>query len=259
MIYIYSHNIEDIVYIDNHLDVVVLSPSFCWFEILELPTSSLSKAKKIADHTMSDRPENYTDISMVKKEGKFYTYAYDGKAIEAILKKINKKNVKIYFAYELLLDTPIIITRTNRSLTLIPFENTIVECTQCVDESITLTLGEYFIKHNLKSIKSVLSLNPNSSKSIALMNSINIVFFLTVLIYGFNQYSTLEQIKEYTNNMNTYDKSIYEIKSLIKTYSNYEKKSSNLKSQLKNSIKNQRELTSIIYKSEKLTTSKDNK
>jgi len=259
MIYIYSHNVEDIVYIDNHLDVVVLSPSFCWFDILDLPTSSINKAKKLANNMMSDRPQNYKDISIVKKDGKFFTYAYDMKAIELILKKINKQNVKIYFAYELLLNTPIIITRTNRSLTLIPFENTIVECTRCVDESITITLGEYFIKNNLKSIKPVLSLNPNSSKSLALMISINIVFTCIALIYGLNQYTTLEQIKDYTTNINTYDKSKYEIKSLIKAYNNYKKESLHLKTQLKNTIKNQKKLTSIIYKNKILTINKGKK
>jgi len=104
MIYIYGEEIDDNVKIIDDLDVVVLSPSFCWFKELELPSKSLSKAKKIADHILSDRPKEYIDIVIKKDNDKFKVYCYDKKAVENIVKRLGKIQSKIFFAYELIDD-----------------------------------------------------------------------------------------------------------------------------------------------------------
>ncbi len=226
MIYIYDEELNNTEIIDG-LNVIILSPSFCWFKELELPTKSLSKAKKIADHMLSDRPEKYVDIAISKDNNKFKIYCYERKTIENIVKKLGKTNCKVYFVYELTDDLALLF---NNDL-LVEF----------------LSSNKTLIKNK----KPILKLNPNETKSTALLLSINIIFAMTIIMYSLNQYSTLSQIQTQSQNIKKDDKSNYEINSFIKTSKVMQKKSNKLKESLNLILKDKKNIELIEYKKNK--------
>ena len=228
MIYINGKDENSFVNIDNGLDIVVFAPSFCWFKTLEIPTKNINKAKKIADHMLADRPSQYTDLLLQKNDEQFKVYCYDKQEIEDIFKKLNKPNIKVYFAYEL----------TDNLLYLID-DNSFVD----------------FLK-SLKDIKPkpILKLNPNRNKNSNILIATNIFLFASIVLYSLTQYSMISKIEQKINNIKDDGKSGYEIKSLIKTYKSKEKKSNKLKKSLSDILKKEKNLALIEYKKGKFYT-----
>ena len=252
MIYIKSDTIGDVVNIDDTLDVIILSPSLYWFEILELPTKSISKATKLANHILSNRPSSYIDISILKKDDKFEVYAYNKKQIEKIVISLNKKSAKIYFASELpILDT--VLVSKDSTIELIPYESTIIEYDNSKSNKNISTLSEVLqTNKNFKKLKPLFSISNNSTKSTIFMILINLCLFLSISIYTFQQYTNIQKIKSDINSIDTEDRSSYEIKALIKKYTKYEDNNIKLKKDLFQTIENNNKFQTIRYQDGKI-------
>ena len=177
---------------------------------------------------LADRPSQYTDLLLQKNDEQFKVYCYDKQEIEDIFKKLNKPNIKVYFAYEL----------TDNLLYLID-DNSFVD----------------FLK-SLKDIKPkpILKLNPNRNKNSNILIATNIFLFVSIVLYSLTQYSMISKIEQKINNIKDDGKSGYEIKSLIKTYKSKEKKSNKLKKSLSDILKKEKNLALIEYKKGKFYT-----
>ncbi len=243
MIYIHGKNIDDKIIYDNNLDIVVFSPSFCWFDIIELPTKRISKAKKIAAHIMSNRPEEYKDIEVVKYEDKYKVFCFDKSNIEEILNRIGKINSLVFFAHELNINTSISL---DDNLSLISYSNKIIEYKgEC---ETTTTFSKYITTNDVLPSKPILKLNPNKEESKNLMIYINVILFCIVSIYTYTQYSTFKSIQKAQDSIQKDDKSGYEIKSLIRGYEAKKTKSLKMKKSLENILKNNKDLENIEYR-----------
>ncbi len=232
MIYITGTKAEDIVKVDNGLDIVVLASSFCWFKSMELPTKSISKAKKIADHMLSDRPNGYDDIEVKKNNNKFDVYCYNKTAIESIIRTLKLADKNIYFTYEL----------TNELMHLI-------DNNQFLEYAKTLT-------NKIKNKKPIIKLDIDKDSSTTKVMVINGFLVCAMALYIFTQNSILNQIDKKTKAIKDGGKSGYEIKSSIKSYLSKEKKNIKMKESLSKILKNEKNLGIIEYQKGKYSTKK---
>ncbi|RLA84570.1 MAG: hypothetical protein DRG78_01040 [Epsilonproteobacteria bacterium] len=232
MIYVYGSGVDDIVHIDNNMNVVVFSASFCWFKILDIPMKNLNKAKKLANHMLNDRPAEYTDISLQRYEDRYKVYCYNKNEIEDIVKTLDKDESKIYFAYEL----------SDNLLHIV--DNT--------------AFVEYLKSSSFdsKNIKPILSLNPNRKQSVYKIATVNVLLGLGICVYSVSQYGVLAKIDESIAGIKIGDKSSYEIKSSIKIYENKDKKSKKLRESLTKILKKNDSLKLIEYKKGTFSTKK---
>lgn len=233
MVYITGIEVDDIIEIDDGLEVVILSPSFCWYKLLDMPTKNLTKAKKIADHILSDRPSQYTDIEIVKFEDKFKVYCYNKSQIEDIIKSLGKSYNKVYFAYEL----------TDSLINLID-DNSFLKYLKTINDE-------------LQTKKPILRLNINRQNSLKKIVIINIFLFISIIVYALTQLNVLSQIDDEINSLKDDGKSSYELKSSIKSYMSKEKKSKKMKDSLGKLLKKQKNLKLIEYKKGKFYSSKN--
>lgn len=233
MIYIKGTDKNDFIEFNDQYDSIILSPSFCWYKILDIPTNNINKAKKIADHMLSDRIEKYTNVSLKKDDNKFKVYCYNKQEIEYIIKKINRPKCKLYFAYEITDNLNYIIN----------------------DDKFI----EYLKSQKNITTKPILNLNLDSSNTTTKLIVLNILLFFSIIVYSLNQYSEIYSIKELENSILKGNKTNYEINSLIKSYKKKQAKSKNMKISLEKILKNNKDLSSIIYYKGKFSIKKGEK
>jgi len=244
LIYVYGKLPNEMVKFDDGLDIVVFSPTFCWYEVLDLPLKRKSKITNMAKHIMSDRPSSYQDFE-VRKVGKQYeVFSFDKSNIKDIVINLGKTHSDVYFIYEFQIDQTVMI---DENLSLIPYENKVIEYSGRYDEE-KKTLSQYLHTLNLEKIKPIVKLDLDNDSSIKKMFVINTVLFLSITISLISQYLTITQIENSIEKIDKKSKTNYEIRSFIKQYSAKEEKSSKMIQQLYNALTDNSSIKEIVYK-----------
>jgi len=239
LVYIYS--LENTKKFANVNDIVILSPAMYWFSVCEIPTKNITKAKKIAMHMMSNKPDNFTDIALFYKTDSYHAYAYDKKSIITLLKELGLKNPKVYFANQLQLTEP---TTIDDKTNLYKFNERVIEL-QATDTKPSKSLSI----HNeelLKGQKPMLSFE-SSDRNLKIVLSLSVgLFLLYIMLFTFDKVSILSAIEHKMESLNTQNRSFYEIRSLIKRYTKLDKNSKKLKEKLTQALKDEN-VKSLTY------------
>jgi hypothetical protein len=243
LVYVYSLN-KKVFYKQIEEDVVILSPSLYWFKICTIPTKKYAKAKNIAMHMMSERPEKFSDFILYKKNDLYDAYAYDKAMLKNLLKELGLKNPKVYFANQLHLSDALSIDEQNM---LYNFNQRVMQ-TKITNNKPLESLVENYTKllDGEKPIKSFVKSDQNQTK---MLIGILGLFFLYIVLFSFDKINTLSIINDEFASIKNQDKSFYEMQSLIKRYTKLENKSLKLKKELKNALKS-KNLKSIVYEND---------
>jgi chaperonin cofactor prefoldin len=239
LVYVYS--LEKRTTFANVNDIVVLSPAMYWFKVCEIPTKSMTKAKKIAIHMMSNRPANFEGITLFYKTDSYHAYTYNKRSITTLIKELGLKNPKVYFANQLALTE---ITAIDDETNLYKFNQTVIEShatTQKPSKSLSIHYEELLqgekpmlsFESGDRSLKTVLSLSAG-------------VFLLYIMLFTFDKVSILNSIENEMENLNIQNRSFYQIRSLIKKYTKLDQKSEQLKEKLTQVLKDEN-LKSLTY------------
>ena len=227
-------------------NIVIFSPSFYWYKICDIPTKNLVKAKNIATHMMSDSPTDFKKISLQKKDDKYLVFSYNEETISNVLSDLNIKESKIYFTDQLNIAESISIDEENY---LLKFNDKILQlCNK--DQKITSSLKNSYLSV-LNNIKPIINLKKDSRKNFILTNISVSILFIYVLLFGFDKINSLSDINNNATKLDTYGKSYYEIKSLIKKYKKLENNSNKMKNDLEKTLM-QAQIKKIEYKNNKI-------
>lgn len=93
-------------------DVVVVAPSLYWYAHAKFPTSSLAKARRLADTFLASRPASYTSIHVEKRDGGFDCYAFDEALLSKSIPGDVPPNTPRYFLQQLADQMPLRIDET---------------------------------------------------------------------------------------------------------------------------------------------------
>lgn len=251
MIYISTNN--NIFTFEDGANIVILSPKLYWFDTLSIPTNSNKKAKKIANNMLNSRPSNYKDISLFKKDDKFFVYCYDRENIDSLVKslEIDMEEYQVYFLEELDISEPL---KVNDDISLIPFENKIIENKINSDSNIK-TLKEYLSKNPFDK-KPLLNFKVDKSEINKLLLYINVALGLFVVLFIFSKVTTLNSIQKAIDNQQIKNKSSYEINSLISSFTKKDKTKMKFKKELKNMLSKNETIDSLEYKNNKFIISR---
>ena len=217
-----------------------------WFKLCSFPTNNLSKAKNIAKHMMSDRPSNFSEVELNKKENNYHAYAYDKKSIKNLVKNLNLENPKIYFANQLHLNE---IVAIDKNTMLYQFNERIME-SPVGDKKPKVELKSNYAKL-LKDEKPLKGFEKNVNKSNVFLAASLILFFIYIVLFSVDKIKTINSIDEQLLSLKTNDRSFYEIKSLIKKYKKLDKSSQKLKKELKNALK-QNNIKKLEFKNDSI-------
>jgi len=239
LVYVYS--LEKIKKFANVNDIVVLSPAMYWFSVCEIPTKNMTKAKKIAMHMMSNKPDNFSDIALFYKTDAYHAYAYDKKSITTLIKELALKNPKVYFANQLQLTT---LTAISDETNLYKLNERVVE-SHATDKKPSKSLSIHY-EELLKGQKPMLSFE-SGNRSLKTVLSLSAGLLLVyIMLFTFDKVSLLSTIEHKMENLNIQNRSFYEIKSLIKKYTKLDKNSQKLKEKLTQALKD-KNLKSLTY------------
>jgi len=78
-------------------DIVVIAPSLYWYGHAKFPTSSIAKAKRLADSFLATRPASYTAIHVEKSGDGFDCYAYDEAHLRTLVAQHTSAKTPFYF------------------------------------------------------------------------------------------------------------------------------------------------------------------
>ncbi len=244
LIHIYDN--ESVTHTQDGYDIAVIYPTFYWYEILDIPTKRIQKAKKIANNILSDRPKHYTDIVLFSKEGRYAVYCFDKKSIENILKQKGSKDTKIYFLDSIGIDTPVMLPNETVAL---PFgEKLLINAPQ--DGSNAIGIKEYMQSHPLP--KPLFTVDIDHDRSYGWLVAACVVFGLFGGVYLYERYSVLQSIKTLQENMDDGGRSGYEIDSLIKSYEDKQKNKEAFLDQLKTTLENDTTIKQLHYDGTKI-------
>ncbi len=233
MALVYVYGLEDMaVYRDVADDVIILSPSLYWYKLCSIPTRNQIKAKKIAQHMMGQKPAHFSEMLLYKNDDKYDAYSYDKSMVKSLLKSLNLKNPKVYFANQLQLQEKVAI---DDKTALYAFGDRVME----------YELGEQKLSHNLKQMYGellrgakhikIFEKSANNNNTFLLLS---LGFFLLyVVLFSVDKLATLSKLDEQLASLQTNDRSFYEMKSLTKKYKKLESSSSKLQKELKNTLK----------------------
>ncbi|MDQ7062015.1 MAG: hypothetical protein Q9M43_13230 [Sulfurimonas sp.] len=200
LIYIYS--IEKRKVFASVDDIIILSPAMYWFKLCEIPTKNMNKAKKIAVHMMSNKPSNFNDIALFHEADKYNAYMYDKKSILSLLKDLNLKNPKVYFANQLQITELIAV---DEETNLYKFNDRVIESRATTNKPLQNLSSHYDVL--LKNLKPMLSLE-KGDEDLKLVLSISAgVFLLYIMLFAFDKTSTLNSIENEMQNLDTQDRS----------------------------------------------------
>jgi hypothetical protein len=232
----------------NHIedDIVVLSPSLYWFKICTIPTKKYAKAKNIAMHMMSERPTGFNDFLLYKKNDLYDAYAYDKTMLKSLLKELNLKNPKVYFANQLHLSDVLGIDEENL---LYNFNHRVMQAKITQNKPLhTLTDSYKELLNGEKPIRSFVKSDQNQSK---MLLGVLGLFFIYIVLFSFDKLKTLSVIDNEAASLKSEDRSFYEMQSLIKRYTKLENKSSKLKQELKDALKS-KNIQSLVYENDSI-------
>ncbi|MBL0707758.1 MAG: hypothetical protein JJW00_01775 [Sulfurimonas sp.] len=231
LVYVFSLE-EKVVYEDVLDDVVILSPSLYWYMLCSIPTRSMQKAKKIAQHIMSHRPSHFEEIVLYKLENNYDAYAYDKSVVKSILKELNLKNPKVYFANQLKLDAQTAIDDDNA---LYKFGDRVME--YVIEEDIPESSLRENYKELLVGQKHIKLFEKSGKNNKTFLLASLALFVLYIAAFSFDRLKTLSHIDAELAGLKTEDRSFYEMKSLIKKYKKLQSSSERMRSGLKKELK----------------------
>lgn len=96
---------------ESQESVIILSPRLYWYEPLKLPTRSMAKAKKLAQHAMSTRPSDYTKLLLIRQSDHYACYAYNPDEIDALMAAFEVEPSPWCFAQQLADQLPVEIRK----------------------------------------------------------------------------------------------------------------------------------------------------
>ncbi|WP_457594419.1 hypothetical protein [Hydrogenimonas sp.] len=188
-------------------DVVVVAPSLYWYGHAKFPTSSIAKAKRLADSYLASRPASYTSIHVEKSRGGFDCYAYDEAHLRSLVAQHTSPKTPCYFLQQFSAQMPLRID-----------ENLIAETINgiCIE-----------MENGGKTLPSLDSLdfrslakpfNAAGETGIPKGVAAGLVFLLLATATGdlALRYQTLQALQ--SRAAEGTQKSMYEIKALVKTY-----------------------------------------
>ncbi|WP_373035033.1 hypothetical protein [Sulfurimonas sp.] len=251
MALVYVYSLEKRTTFADANDIVVLSPAMYWFKVCEIPTKSMAKAKKIAMHMMSNKPDNFDDIELFHKTDFYHAYAYDKKSIKFLLKELGLKNPQVYFANQLqLTDFIAIDDETN----LYKFNQRVIESHATTEKPSKSLLTHY--EELLQGEKPILSFE-SGDRSLKTVLSLSAGFFLLyILLFTFDKVSILSSLENEMESLNIQNRSFYQIRSLIKKYTKLDQNSEKLKEKLTQALKDEN-LKSLTYSNGTLEVKND--
>ena len=207
-------------------DIVVISPTLYWYAHAQFPTSSLAKARKLADAYLDSRPESYQTIHVEKREGGFDCYAYDAEAVRARLEEAEAADAPAFFLQQFAEEMPLRID----------------------DDLIADTINGVCIElqdgnRNLPSIESLdfdaVAAPFNRTGSGTLSNKLLVALvalFAITMIFDlslrFQKYSAIERAAE----RESVDKSVYELKALVSKYEKTASEQTKLRKEIKKAL-----------------------
>jgi len=248
---VYLYSLEKKTTLNTIDDIIILSPALYWFQICEIPTKSITKAKKIATHMISNKPENFKDIELFYKENGYYAYAYDKNSIQTLLKKLDLQNPKVYFANQLQITQ---LTAIDNETNLYTFHKRVIESpatTKNPSKSLSIHYKELLLKE-----KPIRSLESDDRSLKSLLSIATGFFLLYIILFAFDKISTLNTLNHTMENLNTHNRSFYQIKSLIRKYTKLDKNSKNFKEKLTQALQ-ETNLQSLIYSDGTLKITKE--
>ncbi len=196
------------VTLESENDIVVVSPTLYWYAHADFPTKSLAKARKLADAFLDSRPESYGTIHVEKREGGFDCYAYDKEALKTRIEAVGANDAPAYFLQQLSAKMPI---RIDDGL-IADIINDI--CIELPDGERTLpTLDTLDFESVAKPFRHPKS-GPLPKSLIIALISLLAVTMVVDLAHRFQEYSAIQKALEKSGG----DRSVYEIKSLVKRY-----------------------------------------
>ncbi|RUM45324.1 MAG: hypothetical protein DSY46_03190 [Hydrogenimonas sp.] len=217
---------EDIITIESPEDAVIISPSLYWYEYVEFPTKSLSKAKRLADTFLASRPSSYTKIYVERHGQGFDCYAYDPERLKVQIDKISAKHLPRYFLQQLADQLPVRID----ALSIAEMINGIAveianpkEQLRSIDTIDFSTLPKPFNRHRQGTLPKYLG--------ITLIG----VFLLSMGVDLTLRYQALQATQTMVEQTRT-NRSFYEIKSLLKRFENRQTKQEKLRTAIQQAL-----------------------
>ncbi len=86
---------------------VILGPSLYWYAHAQFPTKSLTKARRLADAFLDTRPAEYRTLHVERRSGGYDCYAYDNEALEARLQEEKLEGAARYFLQQFVDQMPL--------------------------------------------------------------------------------------------------------------------------------------------------------
>ena len=206
-------------------DIAVLSPSLYWFAHADFPTSSLAKAKRLADSFLSSRPSSYTAIYVEKRGDGFDCYAYDKERISELLKECGCSDAPLYFLQQFAEQLPLRIDDNLAAQTLNGVAIEVAQSQDGLSSLDSLDFGSLARPINKRSV------------GISKIASISLLVLLLFAAAGdlALRYQTLEAIKEKSASLGG-GKSMYEIKALLKNYKKVDIEQRRLRNTIKKAL-----------------------
>ncbi|WP_300365193.1 hypothetical protein [Hydrogenimonas sp.] len=199
---------NSIVTLEKEEKVVILSPSLYWYAHAEFPTTSLAKARKLADAFLDSRPDSYRTIYVEKRGNGFDCYAFDADALGIRLDEIEANDAPCFFLQQFSEEMPLRID----SHLIADAINGI--CIELKDENRTLpTLDSVDLYAVAKPFNRTKSGRIPNGWMVALLVILSITMMMDLAL-RFQKERALQTASEKVRS----ERSIYEVKSLISRY-----------------------------------------
>ena len=246
MVYVYDVT-RRVVFEEVRDDVVLLSPSLYWYKSCSIPTKNLAKAKNIAKHMMSERPARFSEVLLYKKDGLYDAYAYDKSFVKSLLRELNLKNPRVYFANQLEISEAVAI---DDDYMLYAFGGRVMQ-SKIVDAKPTLELSSSY-KEMLGGQKPVGDFLRSDRNITQMLLGVVALVALYVVLFSADKMMVLSGISESSAKLDSSSEvSFYEMQSLIKRYSAQERRATKLKAEMQKALENEG-VASLVYEDAKI-------
>jgi len=249
LVYVYSSD-KYVIHDQVQEEVVILSPSLYWYKYCSIPTKNFIKAKNIAQHMLSQRPENFSEIVLYKNGVDYDAYAYEKSFVKELLKSLHLQNPKVYFANQLQISDE---TSIDEHKSLFAYNDRVMELPKVETEAaFSITDLSSQLLNSQQHLKTFEKRSNNSSKYYL----IGLIFFaLYILLSTVNKYQVSNNLDKEIESLETNERSFHEIKALTRKYEKLEKNSQNLKQKISEALK-QKELKELVYENDTVKVSK---
>ncbi len=207
-------------------DIVIVSPSLYWFAHAEFPTSSLSKAKKLADTLLASRPASYTSIYVEKRGGGFDCYAYDEVALSKSIPSGIPSNTPRYFLQQFSDQMPL---RIDENLTAETINGI---CIETHDDSKSLPSLDSI---DIRSLAKPFNGSGSNTVSPWMAAALVATLFTAAAADLALRYQTLDALHQRSAARDS-QKTMYEIKALLKKYRKIDSEQRRLRATIKKAL-----------------------